>query len=161
MRKPRILGRRETNYYHIMSRVVNRDHVLGNEEKEFFRLAMRKLEAFMGVRILTYCIMSNHWHILIEILPAKKVDDDELLRRIRQFYSKQRANAILQHYERALAHADKTGNEAWLNEWREQYISRMGNLSIFVKELKECFSKWYNRKHNRRGTLWRNASRAF
>lgn len=154
MRKPRILGRRETNYYHVMSRVVNRDYILGDEEKEFFRRTMRKLEAFMGVRVLTYCIMSNHWHILLEIPTSTEIDDDELHRRICTFYPKQRAKVILQEYERALAYSNQTGNTKWIDEWREKYTSRMGDLSAFVKELKERFSKWYNRKHSRRGTLW-------
>jgi hypothetical protein len=30
----------------------------------------------------------------------------------------------------------------------------MGDLSVFVKELKERFTKWYNRREGRRGTLW-------
>lgn len=154
MRKPRILGRRETNYYHAMSRVVNREHVLGDEEKEFFLRTMRKLEAFMGVRVLTYCIMSNHWHILLEVPSLPDLDDTELLRRIRGFYPKQRASMIVHEYDRIKAHAIQTGNEAWLDEWRLKYTSRMGDLSAFAKELKERFSKWYNRKHNRRGTLW-------
>lgn len=151
---PRVLGRRDTNHYHVMSRVVNRDYIFGDEEKEFFRRTMRRLEAFMGVRVLTYAIMSNHWHILLEVPHETNVEDEELHRRINAFYSKQRANAIMQEYERVAAYAQQTGNSAWLEDWREKYTSRMGNLSIFVKELKERFSKWYNRKHNRRGTLW-------
>lgn len=137
-----------------MSRVVNRDYILGDEEKEFFRRTMRRLEAFMGVKILTYCIMSNHWHILIEIPAVQHLDDAELHRRIKEFYPKQRANMILQEYNRAEAYAKQTKNTAWLEEWRGKYISRMGNLSAFVKELKERFSKWYNRRYERKGTLW-------
>nr|WP_246044522.1 transposase [Pontiella sulfatireligans] len=137
-----------------MSRVVNRDYIFGDEEKEFFRRTMRRLEAFMGVRVLTYAIMSNHWHILLEVPPMTELSDDELHRRIKAFYSKQRANVIMQEYERVTAYAQQTGNSAWLDEWREKYTSRMGDLSIFVKELKERFSKWYNRKNNRKGTLW-------
>ena len=154
MRKPRILGRRETNYYHVMSRVVNRDHILGNVEKEFFRRTMRKLEAFMGVRVLTYCIMSNHWHILLEVPPAGELSDEELQRRILAFYPRQRGQSIIQEYDQLAAYAKQTGNSAKLDQWREKYISRMGNLSAFMKELKERFSKWYNRNNNRRGTLW-------
>lgn len=154
MRKPRLLGRRETNYYHVMSRVVNRDYILGDEEKEFFRKTMRRLEAFMGVRVLTYCIMSNHWHILLEVPPAGELNDSELHRRIHAFYPKQRGVAILQEYARVLTYAEQTGNTAGLDQWREKYISRMGNLSAFMKELKERFSKWYNRRNSRRGTLW-------
>jgi len=28
---------------------------------------MRKLEAFLSVRVVTYCIMSNHVHSLLEV----------------------------------------------------------------------------------------------
>jgi hypothetical protein len=30
----------------------------------------------------------------------------------------------------------------------------MGDVSIFMKELKQRFSSWYNRRRGRRGTLW-------
>ncbi|VGO22056.1 transposase [Pontiella sulfatireligans] len=154
MRKPRILGAADGNYYHVMSRVVDRRYIFGEEEKEFFRLSMRKLEAFTGVRVLTYCVMSNHWHALLEVPSLKDMEDEQLFERIRTFYPKQRANAILQDFERAAKDAAETGSELWLNELRERYLSRMCDLSIFVKELKERFSKWYNRRNNRRGTLW-------
>jgi len=154
MRKPRILGCKKANYYHVMSRVVDRRFIFGREEKEYFRQTMRKLEAFTGIRILTYCMMSNHWHILLEVPSPLNLDDAELFERINGFYSKQKAKALMQEFERAAEHAQRTGCDVWLNEFREQYLSRMGDLSVFVKELKERFSKWYNRRHNRRGTLW-------
>ena len=79
MRKPRILGYRESNSYHVMSRVVDRRFIFGDEEKEFFRQTMRKLEAFTGIRVITYCIMSNHWHILMAVPSCGETDDAELL----------------------------------------------------------------------------------
>ncbi len=154
MRKPRILGCRKSNYYHVMSRVVDRRFIFGDEEMEFFRQIMRKLESFMGIRVLTYCIMSNHWHILLEVPSLTEMDDVELFERISQFYSKQKSKALIQEFERATKHAQQTGSDVWVNELRGRYLSRMGDLSMFVKELKERFSKWYNRRHNRRGTLW-------
>tara|TARA_B100001123_G_scaffold354875_1_gene407626 strand:- start:165 stop:374 length:210 start_codon:yes stop_codon:yes gene_type:complete len=33
-------------------------------------------------------------------------------------------------------------------------MARMGDLSFFIKELKQWFSIWYNRTHKRYGTLW-------
>jgi phosphoenolpyruvate synthase/pyruvate phosphate dikinase len=42
-----------TRHFHVVSRIVNRDCVLGVEEKEFFRKTMRKLETFSGAKILT------------------------------------------------------------------------------------------------------------
>lgn len=154
MRKPRILGSRKSNFYHVMSRVVDRNYIFGEEEKEFFRLTMRKLEAFTGVNVLTYCIMSNHWHILLEVPSSTELSNEELFKRIDGFYSKQRAVEIRQEFEQAHKYALESGNAAWEEAVLEKYRSRMGDLSVFVKELKERFSKWYNRKHDRRGTLW-------
>lgn len=137
-----------------MSRVVDRNYIFGDEEKEFFRLTMRKLEAFTGVKVLTYCIMSNHWHVLLEVPSAADLSNEELFNRIGDFYSKQRAKEIKQEFDRAHEYASESGNTAWEEAVLERYSSRMCDLSVFVKELKERFSKWYNRKHHRRGTLW-------
>jgi putative transposase len=75
MRQARIRGQ-GLSYYHIISRVVDRRFILGDEEREHFVVLMRKLEAFLGVRVVTYVVMSNHFHLLIEEpdrdnLPAK------------------------------------------------------------------------------------------
>ena len=53
--------------YHCISRVVDKQKILGTEEKEKFVQYMREYEAFCQVRILTYCVMSNHFHILVEV----------------------------------------------------------------------------------------------
>jgi REP element-mobilizing transposase RayT len=42
---------------------------------------------FCGVQILTYCILSNHFHVLVRV-PAstasgQEISDEELLRRFR------------------------------------------------------------------------------
>jgi len=49
-----------------VSRVVNREFVLKGEEKEEFVGLMRLYEEFSRVKVLTYCVMSNHFHILVE-----------------------------------------------------------------------------------------------
>ena len=37
---------------------------------------------------------------------------------------------------------------------RERLKSRMGEVSVFMKELKQCFSIWFNRTYDNHGTLW-------
>ena len=37
--------------------------------------------------------------------------------------------------------------------WRKLMLSRMGDVSMFMKMLKQRFSIWYNRRHRRLGTL--------
>lgn len=56
-----------TGYYHCVSRVINREFVLGEEEKEHFVKLIRRYEIFCGVRVVTHCVMSNHFHILVEV----------------------------------------------------------------------------------------------
>ena len=45
--------------YHCVSRVVNRDKVLGPEEKEQFVRLMRMYERFCRVRVLSFAVMST------------------------------------------------------------------------------------------------------
>ena len=121
MRKPRILGRSATNYYHLMSRVVSGDFLLKEEEQTFFRNTMRRLEAFMGVKVVTYCIMSNHFHILAEVPVVSSLPDNELRRRIQNFYKKKDAKMRLKEYEKIKKEADETGNDRRLKAWRKRY----------------------------------------
>jgi len=89
-----------TAYYHVMSRVVDGNYIFGDEEKARFRYLMRGLEHLLGVRVLTYCIMSNHFHILVEVpdqdslLPAEKVSDEELVSLVRPLYGEKEAERL-------------------------------------------------------------------
>jgi REP element-mobilizing transposase RayT len=66
MRFPRVKAEGQS-FYHCVSRVVDRQFIFqtaghGSPEAERFVLLMRRLEAFCGVRVLTYALMSNHFH---------------------------------------------------------------------------------------------------
>ena len=47
----------------------------------------------------------------------------------------------------------KQGGDA-AEEMRTKLLSRMGDVSVFMKELKQRFSIWYNKSHRRYETLW-------
>ncbi|MBL9160965.1 MAG: transposase, partial [Verrucomicrobiales bacterium] len=66
MAKTRFLSEGRS-YYHVFSRVVDRRKVFGTKEKEVFRKILRNQEAFAGVRVITYCLMPNHFHLLLEV----------------------------------------------------------------------------------------------
>jgi len=65
MRRARIRGE-GLSYYHCPSRVVDRQFILGDEERDHFVILVRKLEAFLGLRVVTYAGMSNQFHLLVE-----------------------------------------------------------------------------------------------
>ena len=75
-------------FYHCISRVVDRRFAFGREEKEKFRTMMRMMEKFSGCRIVSYCLMCNHIHLLVEVPPAPVggISDAELLERLRAIY---------------------------------------------------------------------------
>ena len=141
--------------YHCISRVVDRRFVLGGAEKDQFVHYMRTYERFCGLRVLAFCVMSNHFHILLEVPAAPEGrgadwSDERLLEHLAGLYSKPQMVKLrweLEHYR-------QQGNTAAADAFRERYFRRMWDLSQFMKTLKQRFTSWFNRQHERRGTLW-------
>jgi hypothetical protein len=160
---------------------VGRQFVLEVDEREHFRMLMRMCEKFTGCRVLSYCLMSNHFHLLLEVppMPEGGISDQELLQRLRVFYSKVQVAEVAKELEEAvvarelgefeLQPVDERGTpldpaqelamaklEAVrrAEEIRGRYTRRMHDLSEFMKSLLERFTKWFNRAHSRSGTLW-------
>ncbi len=152
MRGPRIKGV-GGDFYHCMSRVIERRFLLGPVEKEKFRSLLRQCEAFCGVRVLTYTILSNHFHILLEIPRRLEIPDEDLVSRIRVLYGKVRARDIEAQLATFRA-ADTEAGNAQAQRLKEEYTYRMGDVSEFFKTLKQRFTQWYNRRNSRKGTLW-------
>jgi REP element-mobilizing transposase RayT len=143
--------------YHCVSRVVDRRFVFGDEEREKFRVFMRMQENFSGCRVLSYCIMSNHFHILLEVPPMSVggIADEELLRRLRAIYSEAAvAEVAMELAEARRMVADGLADESLVERIHARYTYRMHDLSEFMKTLLQRFTRWFNRTHQRRGTLW-------
>ncbi|MGC9452486.1 MAG: transposase [Oceanipulchritudo sp.] len=130
-----------------MSRIVGGEFLLGEKEKEFFVRWMRRLSAFLQIEVLDYVVMSNHYHQLVRVPGVIELSDDELLKQLKAYYGEESLETMV--FEEAL----QQGKEAVV-PLRRRYLKRMGNISEFEKILKQGFSSWYNRRHNRRGTLW-------
>ncbi len=142
----------EVAYYHCISRVVNREFVFGSEEREQFVEMMRCYEHFSGVRVLTYCVMSNHFHLLLAVprQPEALPGDRELLARAKAVFSPQAYGTLRWRLE----HWRKTGAVAEVEALRAKVCGRMWDLGVYMKGLKQRFGGWFNRRGGRRGTLW-------
>jgi putative transposase len=138
--------------YHCLSRVVDRRFVFGDAEREHFRMFMRMQENFSGCRVLSYCVMSNHFHVLLEVppMPIGGISDELLLKRL----SAIQTEAFVAGAAKELADARKAGNEALVAEIHARFTYRMHDLSEFMKTLLQRFTRWFNRTHERSGTLW-------
>jgi putative transposase len=138
--------------YHCISRVVDRRFVFRDAEREHFRMFMRMQENFSGCRVLSYCVMSNHFHVLLEVPPMAVggISDEELLKRL----SKVQPEAFVAVVAKELSEARKVENETLVAEIHGRFTYRMHNLSEFMKTLLQRFTRWFNRTHSRTGTLW-------
>jgi len=150
MRQRRLYGK-EGGYYHVMSRAVFGMRIFGSLEKEVMRKILRKTAAFSGAEVLTYCVMENHFHLLVRVPSVQDLSDAELVRRYALLYNEPSKFQLLtpeQLRERLAA----GGEEA--DRWRSKLKARMGDLSAFVKLFKQRFSIWYHAHHGTFGTLW-------
>ncbi len=139
--------------YHCISRVVDRRFVFGDTEREQFRMFMRMQENFSGCRVLSYCVMSNHFHILLEVppMPEGGIPDELLLKRLSAVHTE----AFVADVAKETDKARKEGREDLVAEIRARFTYRMHNLSEFMKTLLQRFTRWFNRTHGgRSGTLW-------
>ncbi len=152
MRKPRLKIDGE-GFYHVTSRCVDRTFRFKDEDKTCIVDKMKRMGKFCGVEIGTYAVMSNHFHILLHVLAPKELTDDELVGRISALYGSAKAEDLRQIWK-VWRQAGDVASLEQLETSRQTYLRRMGDLSIYMKELKQWISREYNKEHNRKGTLW-------
>lgn len=158
MSQARILRTNAVSFYHAYSRIVDRQRLIGEAEKHFFHQWMRRLERFSGVEVVTYCLMGNHFHLLVRV-PEKErmpmLDEGRLRELLPLLYSgRQLQDAVAELDSASAASTGASGESAWLQEVLQRYDARRYDLSSFLKDLKQRFSQWYNGRHHRVGTLW-------
>ena len=145
-------------FYHVISRVVDRRFAFGPEEKEKFRALMRLQEKFTGCRVVSYCLMCKHFHLLLEVPPMAEggLSDEVLLKRLSAIYSEAFVAGVAK--ELADAKTEAYVNDGGLDESvkgiHERFTYRMHNLGEFMKGLLQRFTQWFNRAHSRTGRLW-------
>jgi REP element-mobilizing transposase RayT len=138
--------------YHCVTRVVERRFAFGDREKEKFVEILRAYEEFCGVQVLTFCVMSNHVHVLVHVpkRPDHMPDDVELVRLVRRAELSYPASEL----ERQLAEMRGASDDAGAERLRERFLRRMWNLGCFMQGVKQRFSQWFNGRSGRAGTLW-------
>ena len=143
--------------YHVITRVVERRLAFGQGEKEQFRMYMRMYENFSGCRVLSYCLMCNHIHMLLEVPPMKAggLSDEELLKRLGAIYHEAFVAVIAKELAEARqAVRDGLATENLATAIHERFTYRMHDLGELMKALLQRFTRWFNAKHERTGTLW-------
>ena len=153
-----------SNVYHVMSRTCGGEIFFDETEREALVLVMRKMARFCGIKILTYCIMGNHFHALVRVPhkatwleelfgpPGAAGAEEKLFEHMRLLYSKAHISAVKEDFAKLRKMGG--GMELLVQERVSAMKERMCDLSAWVQEVKVRFSRWYNRRHSRQGTLW-------
>ena len=147
MRLPRIKLEGRQSVLHLVSRVVGAERLLDDLCKEKLSEILWKMAGFCGLEVITYCVMSNHFHVLVRVPEPPQLSDAELINRLEAFYGPKGTLTVLAR--EALAERGRIDEDI-----RQKLLERMGDVSSFMQELKQRFSRWYNRRQQRFGTLW-------
>ena len=123
----------EQAVYHVISRTALSGFPMGPAEKDSLLSLIKRFARLYFTEIIGFCLMGNHFHLLVKMLPESDFTDADIQNRCRQFYGKEYTFPVgrLTHFRRKLV-----------------------NLSEFVGDIKVNFSRTYNRRHNRRGYFW-------
>ena len=129
-RTSRLLVDDEKAVYHVMSRSALDGFLLGDIEKEFMLELIKLYSALYFVEIIGFCIMGNHFHLLVRMYPEDHYTDEQVRERFENFYGENRAFA-----------------PGLIPSLRV----KLASLSEFVREIKVGFARYYNKRHSRRG----------
>lgn len=126
-------------YYHVISRTVLKSFLLDDNAREKFVSILRKLSRVYFVKVVTFAVMSNHFHLVVRMLPREDFSDEEVEKRFKIYYNEGKVKEECRIFP--------------IHE-AEDYRRRFGDLSCFVQDLKQRFSRWHNKRSQNQGHVW-------
>ena len=138
--------------HHLTSRIAHRVYFLKDDERNDLLEMMRRVAEFIGIKLLGWCVMTNHFHILAYLPKRVDVDEAEVLRR----YGVLKGQAASEDAARSFAEWRMSG-ERRVEEWLAGQRRRMYDIGSFMKIVKQWFTEEYNRRNGHCGTLWESA----
>lgn len=120
----------------------------------FVELLMR-VEYFSGVKVIGWCVMSNHIHIYIFLDDGHEVGEEELLTKISRLYRGARLREVMAEWKtlKASSNGMIVGSSDFV-AFKQSFVDRMFNPSEFMKTLKHHYTSSYNGRRNHSGTMW-------
>lgn len=139
--------------HHLISRIAHRVYFLKEDERKDFLEIVRRAADFVGIRLLGWCVMTNHFHILAYLPTPEMVDEEEILRR----YGVLKGESAAADMAKSFSDWRKGGDEGRVTEWLDGQRRRMYDVGSFMKIVKQWFTEEYNRRNAHKGTLWESA----
>ena len=138
--------------HHLVSRIAHRVYFLKDDERKDFLEMVRRTSEFCGIKLLGWCVMGNHFHILVHLPVPVVIDENEVMRRYGilkgEKAARNQGNEFIKW--RSLGASGEKRVEEWLDNQRR----RMYSVGNFMKIVKQWFTAEYNSRNGHKGTLW-------
>ncbi len=109
--------------------------MLGDVEKDYLLDLIKRLSSVYFGEVMGFCLMGTHFHLLVRMHPGDDYSDEEIKRRFKLYYGDDKKREL------------SVGQIPYFRE-------KWGSLSEYVKEVKQGFSRFYNKRHHRKGFFW-------
>lgn len=149
-----------SSYYHVISRCIRRSYLCGDDSysgqnfdhrRIWIQDRIKHLSTVFSIKIAAYAIMSNHYHLVLNVnkQAANCWDDDEVIKRWYQLYN---GNVLVDRYlaGEKLNTACLYRIKLFAQKWRE----RLYDISWFIKNLNEFIARAANKEDNCTGKFY-------
>ena len=131
----RILITDQPAVYHVISRSALPGLPISDPDKGFFFNILKFLTSVYCLDLIGFCIMGDHFHLLVQTYPQEKMSDADVGRSFKIYYGD---------------NSDKVLPANQISNFRQKWT----HLSQYVKELKQRFTHYYNKHYGRKGYFW-------
>lgn len=100
---------------------------------------IRHYSAIYFCEVAAFCVMGNHYHLVVKFDRSCPADQEELRARARLMYPGKASRARL---------------DLWTEPDWEHYRQRLFDVSEYMRNIQSAFARWYNRSYQRRGRFW-------
>jgi putative transposase len=175
--------------YHLSSRLSGNMPLLEDDHREMFCRMLENVAVYCGVAVLNFVVLDNHFHLLLRVPQRdsrEPLTSREILRRVQVLHpdlaemleealfpenaerkqAMELSGSALEHFGfrmmqgKAKLETPEESAAAWAARELKRHRGLMCELEMFVRLLKQRFSKWYNAKTERFGTLWTDRFRS-
>ena len=142
-------GEHGSVYVHCHNHVVDsvageefRDYPFDDKDKEQITKIFKRTLQKYRIEALSFCCMSNHYHALL-VADRRKFTDDEMVKAYNKLYKnkieKKQMSPMNQSSPKCKRMADYSND-----------------ISHFMRDFQHAVTRYYNKKNDRKGTLWRS-----
>ncbi|WP_045213418.1 transposase [Desulfonatronovibrio magnus] len=129
----RFIRDNQPSVYHIVSRTALQGLPIKDKDNDFLLGLIKKLSQLYFVDVLGFALLGNHFHLVIRMYPESEPTDEEIKERLQKYYGDElKVTGVLV----------------------SDYRKRLTNLGAYVKDIKQGFTRYFNKKYGRRGFFW-------